>query len=134
MAVCQVTSVMSDSLQHYGLRSTRLLCPWDSPGKNTRVGCALFQGNLPSPRIKRLLHWPVGSLPLAPPGTANSTSVVSHSVRSYELQPMRLLCLWDFPGKNTGVDRHALLQGIFPPHRSNLCLLCVLHCWWILYH
>ena len=29
------------------------LCPWDSPGKNIAVGChALFQGNLPNPRIK----------------------------------------------------------------------------------
>ena len=28
----------------------------------------------------------------------------------------RLLCLRDSPGKNTGVDCHALLQGIFPTH------------------
>jgi len=28
-------------------------------------------------------------------------------------QPARLLCLWDYPGKNTGVGCHALLQGIF---------------------
>ena len=26
----------------------------------------------------------------------------------------RLLYPWDFPGKNTGVDCHFLLQGIFP--------------------
>ena len=39
------------------------------------------------------------------------------------LQPARLLCLWDFPGKNTGVGCHFLLQGIFPTQRSNLCLL-----------
>ena len=30
------------------------------------------------------------------------------------LQPARLLCPWDFPGKNTGVGYHFLLQGIFP--------------------
>ena len=42
---CQVTSVLSDSLRPYGLQSARLLCPWDSPGKNTGVGCCvLFQG------------------------------------------------------------------------------------------
>ena len=36
---------MSDSLWPYGLWPTRLLYPWDSPGKNTRVGChALLQG------------------------------------------------------------------------------------------
>ena len=30
-------SVMSDSLQPHGLQSARLLCPWNSPGKNTGV-------------------------------------------------------------------------------------------------
>ena len=31
----------------------RLLCTWDSPGKNTGVGCHfLLQGNLPDPRIE----------------------------------------------------------------------------------
>ena len=32
----------------------------------------------------------------------------------------KVLCLWDFPGKNTGVGSHFLLQGIFPTQRSNL--------------
>jgi len=32
---CQVASVVSDSVRPYGLQPTRLLCPWDSPGKNT---------------------------------------------------------------------------------------------------
>ena len=39
------------------------------------------------------------------------------------LQPARLLCIWDSPGKNTGVGCHALLQGIFPTQESNLCPL-----------
>ena len=26
-------------LQPHGLQPTRLLCPWDFPGKNTGVGC-----------------------------------------------------------------------------------------------
>ena len=38
---------MSDSLQPHGLEPARLLCPWDSLGKNTGVGChALLQGIL----------------------------------------------------------------------------------------
>ena len=42
-------SVMSDSLQHHGLQPSRLLCPWDSPDKNTGVGChALLQGIFPT--------------------------------------------------------------------------------------
>ena len=39
------------------------------------------------------------------------------------LYPSRLLCPWDFPGKNTGVGCYFLLQGIFPTQGSNLCLL-----------
>ena len=27
------------------------------------------------------------------------------------LEPARVLCLWDFPGKNTGVGCHSLFQG-----------------------
>ena len=49
-----------------------LLCPWDSPGKNTGVGChALLQGIFPTqgsnPCLLRFLHWQVGSLTLVPP-------------------------------------------------------------------
>ena len=36
---CCVTSVVSDSVRPHGLQPSRLLCPWDSPGKNTGVGC-----------------------------------------------------------------------------------------------
>ena len=36
------------------------------------------------------------------------------------------LCLWDSPGKNTGVGCHALLQWIFLIPGSNLHLLCIL--------
>ena len=38
---------------------------------------------------------------------------MSNSLQHHELQPARLLCPWDFPGKNTGVDCYFLLQGIF---------------------
>ena len=53
-------------------------------------------------------------------------SVVSNSLQPHGLYPSRLLCPWDFPEKNTGVDSHFLLQGIFPTQGSNLCLLCFL--------
>ena len=35
---CQVTSVVSDSVQPHRWQPTRLPRPWDSPGKNTGVG------------------------------------------------------------------------------------------------
>ena len=43
-----------------------------------------------------------------------SRSVMSDSLRPHGLQPKRLLCSRDFPGKNTGVGCHFLLQEIFP--------------------
>ena len=59
---------MFDSLRPHGL-----LCPWDSPGKSTGVGChallqAVFLAPGSNPRPLSLLHWQAGSLPLAPPG------------------------------------------------------------------
>ena len=45
---------MSDSLQSYGQKPTRLLCPQDSLGKNTGVGCHfLLQLNIGTPQNKR---------------------------------------------------------------------------------
>ena len=42
---CSVNSVVSNSLQPYGVQPARILSPWDSPGKNTGVGChALLEG------------------------------------------------------------------------------------------
>ena len=51
----------------------RLLCPWDSPGKNTGVGChfplqGIFSTEGSNLHLLRLLHWQVSSLPLASPG------------------------------------------------------------------
>ena len=44
-----VRSVMSDSSRLHWLYPTRFLCPQDSPGKNTGVGCHfLLQGTFPT--------------------------------------------------------------------------------------
>ena len=45
--------------------------------------------------------------------------------------PTRFLCPWNSPGKNTGVGRHSLLQGIFPIQEANLSFP---HCRQILHH
>ena len=60
-------SVASDSLQPRGLQPTRLLCPWDSPGKSTGVGCHfLFQRTSPTQgQNPGLLHWQADSSPLS---------------------------------------------------------------------
>ena len=66
--------------------------PWDSPGKNTGVGCHFL---LQCMKVK-------------------SESEVAQSCptqRPHGLQPTRLLCPWDFPGKSTGVGCHCLLRS-----------------------
>ena len=60
-----------------------------------------------------------------------SHSVLSNSLQPHGLQPPRLLCPWDSPGKNTGVGCHFLLQGIFLTQGLNPGLL---QCRQILYH
>ena len=54
------------TLQPHGSWPARLLCPWDSPGKNIGVGCHfLLQGIFPIQGLNTsLLHWQEDSLPL----------------------------------------------------------------------
>ena len=44
-------------------------------------------------------------------------------VTLWTLGPARVLCSWDFPGKNAAVNFHSLLQGIFPTQGLNPHLL-----------
>ena len=44
-----------------------------------------------------------------------SCSVVSYSLQPHRLQPARLLCPWNSPGKNTGVGYHAFSRGSSRP-------------------
>ena len=82
---------MSDSVQPHRQQPTMLPRPWDSPGKNTGVGCHFL---LQCMKVK-------------------SESEVAQSCptsRLHGLQPTRLLHPWDFPGKSTGVGCHCLLR------------------------
>ena len=61
-------SVMSNSLWPHGLWPARHLCPWDSPGKNTGLGChfllqGIFPTQGPNSHLLRLLHWQANTLP-----------------------------------------------------------------------
>ena len=90
---------MSDSLQPHGLWPTRLLCPWDSPGKSTGVGChfllwGIFPAQRSNPRLLRLLHCRrilyhqhLGSFHLQPPThthTHTHTRTHTHSQHNWE--------------------------------------------------
>ena len=64
--------------------------PWDSPGKNTGVGCHfLLQRMKVKSEIEVVQSCPTLKWPR-------------------RLQPTRLLHPWDFPGKSTGVGCHCL--------------------------
>ena len=52
-------------------------------------------------------------------------SVVSDSVRPHRQQPTRLRCLWDSPGKNTGVGCHFLLQCMKVKSESEVAQSCL---------
>ena len=69
----------------------------------------------------------------SPPGSSVHEifqASILESLWPHGLQPTRLLCPCDFPGKDTGVGCHFLLQGIFPTQGSNPGLL---YCRQILY-
>ena len=73
---------MSDSVRPH---------PWDSPGKNTGVGCHFL---LQCMKVK----------------SASEVAQSRLTPRPHGLHPTRLLHPWDFPGKSTGVGCHCLLQ------------------------
>ena len=117
--VCQTKSSpkgLRHSLPHF-----LKCCLADSFQLNLCLEIALGRKQLLCPRLHTF------------PGISKSVShlVVSDSLGPHGLQPARLLCPWNSPGKNTGVGSHSLLQGIFLIQGSNLGLL---PCRQILYH
>ena len=81
---------MSNSLWPHRLSPNRLLCPYDSPGKNTEVGChALLQGIFLAQSLNlcllHFLHWQEGSLSLVPSGKPSSSSLLATTFYLFEL-------------------------------------------------
>ena len=80
----------------------------------------------PSLGVSRQEHW--SGLPFPSPVHESerwkgSRSVVSNSSWPHGLQPTRLLCPWDFPGKSTGVGCHFLLHRGVQPHPNSQQLI-----------
>ena len=64
--MCSKSFQSSPTVQPHRLKPSRLLCPWDSPGKNTGMGChSLLQGVFPKGiQLVSLMsnpHWQAGS-------------------------------------------------------------------------
>ena len=104
---CQVTSVMSDSLWPYGPWSARLLCSWDSLGKNTGVDCHFLLWESSWPRDlthvscigRRILYhwatlWLLRSVILLfaePPKLTNKTGTLLLNQQLHQRGALRLL-------------------------------------------
>ena len=85
---CEVASVVSDSVRPHRQQPTRLLCPWDSPGKNTGMGCHfLLQCMKVKSESEVAQSWPTLSDPM-------DCSLPGSSVHEI------------FTGKSTGVGCH----------------------------
>ena len=64
------------------------------------------------------------NLRYADAAAAAKSLVMSDSVQPHGLQPSRLLRPWDFPGKNTGVGCHCLLQCMKVESKSEVSQSC----------
>ena len=70
---CQVASVVANSVRPHRRQPTRLHRPWDSPGKNTGVGCHfLLQGVKVKSESEVAQSYPTLSSPMdcSPPGSS----------------------------------------------------------------
>ena len=76
--------------------------------------------------FSKYISFPRSASPSNHPGSSGD-GPRHDSLRPRELQPTSLLHSWDFPGENTGVCCHFLLQGICLTQGSKLCPLSLLH-------
>ena len=83
---------MSDSVRPDRRQPTRLLRPWDSPGKNTGVGCHFL---LQCMKVKSESEVTQSCLTLSDPMDCSLPGSSVHGI---------------FPGKSTGVGCHCLLH------------------------
>ena len=99
------------TLRPHGLSPARLLCPWDSPGENTGVGCHfLLQGIFPTQRrnqrLLRLLRWQAASLPL-------------RHCRKPSIQCHRVYELWQRPDLVRFETTATSKDGDFQPNKTH---------------
>ena len=100
-----IASVVSDSVQPQRLKPTRLPRPWDSPGKNTGVGCHFL---LQCRKVKSEREVAQSCLTLSDP--------MDYSLPGSSIP-------WDFPGKSTGVGCH-LKQRPQNPNSCSASMMC----------
>ena len=101
---------MSDSVRPQRRQPTRLPCPWDSPGKNTGVGCHFLLQCMKVKSEKEVIQsYPVLSDPIdcslrgsSVHGIFQARVLEWGAIAFYDFLPYRFLSLpifWWFPGK-----------------------------------
>ena len=106
LGLCAVALSIRHELRVFGKNMAEVKCPTHHLLSGGTVNPCSITGEVYSGTCQRRMH------------ACSVISVVSDSLRRHGLQPTRLLSLWDFPGKSTGVGCRALLQGIFPTQES----------------
>ena len=99
---------MSDSLRPHGLQPTRLLRPWDVPGRSTRVGCHFL---LQCMKVKSASEVSQSYLTLCDPMDCNPPGSSVNGISQAEI----------LSGLPFSIPGDLLTQGWNP------CLLCRLH-------
>ena len=101
-------------------------CPWDSPGKNIGVGCRALLPGIPVQGLNLLLlcllHWQVGSLPLAPCKKPVTCKLFSKS--HPHLFRTVLSVIWEITSWSPQVDSNKIFHFL-PRLTIDYLFLCV---------
>ena len=122
--VCSIAKLcltLFDPESHKAWTPARLLCPWDSPGKNTSMsGHFLLQGIFPTQGLTHTSCIAHRFFPAEPPGKPpvqqghhyNNEMKMKIAQSCLTLcNPMGLYSPWNSLGQNTGVDSLSLLTS-----------------------
>ena len=127
-----VQGTLKSLLQHHSSKASILQCsasfivqlshPYMTAGKTIALTRQTFVGKVMSLLFNMLSRLVITFLP-----RSKYLLIVAQSCPTlcdpHGLQPATRLCPWNFPGRNTGVGCHCLLQEIFLTQGSNPSLL-----------
>ena len=89
-------SVVSDPQRPHGLQPTRLLRPWDSPGKNTGVGC----------------HFPLQGMKVELPSRDDKIHIQHNSSFRVPLEKHLILSAFQIPEKQSDIKREKFFAAL----------------------
>ena len=108
-------SVVFDSSRPHGLQPTRLLCPWDFPGKSTGVGCHCLLHDQPRQHIKKQRHYFADKVPSSQSYGFSSSHLWMWELDYKESWALKNWCFWTVVLENT-LDSPLDCEEIQPVH------------------